>query len=132
MRLEILDRLWAEAEPKVYISKEAFINNLDGWEIEPVYIKGDLSFVTLTKGPAFHFQSFSTRKAISPRMIADFLAKIIAKHGYATTKTPKEDGRQHRFNLRFGFYVTCEDEYDIHYRIDQPMRTKNRIVQCHS
>lgn len=130
MRSEIVDRLWAVAEPNVFISKECFVNNLDGWEIEPVHIEGELAFATLTNGAAFHFQSFGTGKRISLSMIRDFLEKIIAVHGYATTKTPKEDARQHRFNLRFGFVVIGEDEYDIHYRIEQPMRHKNGNAKC--
>jgi hypothetical protein len=118
-RAEIIDRIWEAAEPEVFIPKAAFMAGLDSWDIQPVEIDGEMAFVTMTNGPAFHFHSFDTGHAISRRMIKDFLKRITDHYGYATTKTPKEDTRQHRFNLMFGFKVVGMDEYDIFYRIDR-------------
>lgn len=114
----IADRLWEGASEVLFISKDEFLRRLDGWEIEPVEHDGELVFVFLTKGPEFHFQSFGKGQPISMKMIRERLQKIIDGHGYALTKTPKTDARQHIFNRAFGFYVAHEDEYDLHYRID--------------
>lgn len=119
MTTDIRDRLWEQAEPHLFIAKDEFLKNLDGWEIKPVEVDGELAFATLVKGPAFHFQSFGTRHPISLRMIKEFLRTLIDQHGYATTKTPKEDTRQHRFNRLLGFQAVGEDEFDIHYRIEK-------------
>lgn len=115
----IRDRLWEKAEPSLYISKDEFLYWLDGWDIEPVEIDGELAFVTLRKGPLFHFESFGTKRLISPKMIRAFLQKIIDEHGYAETRTPKGDKRQHRFNLAYGFQIVGEDELDTIFRIEK-------------
>lgn len=118
-RAEIVDRLWEKAEPMLFLPKEAFIKNLDGWEIGTVEIDGVPAFATITKGPAFHFESFGTGRNVTWKIIRDCLQPIIDRYGYATTHTPKEDARQHRFNLLLGFVVTGEDAYDTHYRIER-------------
>lgn len=115
--MTLIDRLWAKAEPILYVTREKFEKDLEGWDIQPVYIAGDLAFITKVKGPEFHFHSLDTRHAITRTMIRDFLRPIIAKHGYAETKTPHEDERQHRFNRIFGFEAVGRDEFDVHYRI---------------
>lgn len=118
-RLELLEKMWEQIEQSVFISKDQFISALDGWKIEPVSINGKLALLTMANGPAFHFHSFGTGKSLTRKMICDYLRGIIAQHGYATTKTPKHDERQNRFNLLFGFTLTHEDEYDRHYRIER-------------
>lgn len=103
----------------LFIPKEQFVRTLGDWTVERFVIDGELAFAALSKGPEFHFQSFGTGHPITPTMIREYLRKIIDEYGYAKTATPKEDVRQHRFNLRFGFTVTGEDEYDVHYRIER-------------
>lgn len=118
-RTEILDRLWDSAEKVLYIPKAAFIKNLEDWDINTVEVDGVPAFVTLQRGANFHFESLGTRHPITREMIWNFLRPIIAEHGFAATKTPKEDERQHRFNRAFGFQVVGEDEFDTFYRIDR-------------
>lgn len=117
--MSVIDRIWEQAEPLLFISKEEFVRNLDGWEIEPVEIDGTVAFATMTKGPAFHCHSFETGQAIPLHMLKAFVQKIIDQYGYATTKTPHEAEKQHRFNRIFGFKKVGEDEFDVHYRIDK-------------
>jgi hypothetical protein len=123
-RSDLAERLWKDVEPTVFITKEQFISGLDGWDLEPVFIDGQLAILTMAKGPAFHFHSFGTGRSLTRKMICDYLRPIIAEHGYATTKTPKHDERQNRFNLLFGFSLTHEDEYDRHYRIEALPRSR--------
>lgn len=118
-RAEILDRLWDSAEKVLFIPKVAFVKNLEDWDIKTVEVDGTPAFVTLQRGAHFHFESLGTGHAITREMIWNFLRPIIAQHGYAATKTPHHDERQHRFNRAFGFQVVGSDEYDIHYRIDR-------------
>lgn len=115
----IEDRLWEKAAETLFISKEQFLRNLEGWDIEQVEIEGELAGVVLSKGAEIHFQSFGTGHPITGKMLWERLNKVIDQHGYAMTRTPKDDARQNRFNLRFGFKVVGEDEYDFLYRIDR-------------
>lgn len=117
-RTEVLDRLWEQAEPLLYISKEEYIALFDGSELEPCEVGGELWYVTVRKGPLFHFATFS-RRTLPMTAIRAFLQNIIDQHGYVETRTPRDDARQHRFNRRFGFKVCGEDALDIHYRIER-------------
>jgi hypothetical protein len=86
---DIIDALWAQIEPVVYITREQFASGLEQWDVEPVLVTpegvlghvGELAFVALTKGPEFHFASFGTGAAISLRMIRARLAQIIERRG---------------------------------------------------
>lgn len=117
---ELADLLWEKAEPVLFITREQFFEQwLDGWDIEGHHLDGELSWITCTKGPEFHFQSVGETKAMPLAMIRDFLRKIIAKHGFAMTRTPIENTRQQRFNRRFGFVECGRDAFDIHFRLDK-------------
>lgn len=110
--------LWQKAEPFLYISKEQFCEQLRAWTVKPVEIDCEIAFAFLTNGAEFHFESFGHHR-ITMAMIRESLQPLIDTYGYAATKTPHEDERQHRFNRRFGFVVTGKDEFDIHYRIER-------------
>jgi hypothetical protein len=119
MDSEVIDRLWEQVEPTVYITREQWVSGLADWDIEAVRIDGTLAFAALTRGPEFHFASFDTGTPISMSMIRSRLAPIIERHGFVTTRTPKEGAdRQHRFNRAFGFHTTGEDEFFVHYRLN--------------
>lgn len=112
----IIDRLWGQAEPKVFIGRDEFVRSLEGWQIEPVEIDGDLAYVTMTKGPEFHFTTFGQHRG-TPKMIRDAIQPIIDRHGFVRTRTPKDADRQHRFNRLIGFVADGEDEFFIYYRM---------------
>jgi hypothetical protein len=115
----VIDKLWEKAEPTLFISKEQFIASLDGWTIEGLEIDGELAFVGMQKGPEFHFQNFGAKHRITMKMAKAYLQPLITQYGYVMTRTPKDDARQHRFNRRFGFEITGEDEFDVHYRLER-------------
>ncbi len=118
------DALWAQVEPKVFITRDEFFATLDGWELNEVAVDGKLAFVTARKGARFHFTTFGTGARISLRMIRNFLAPILAEHGYAETRTPKDDVRQQRFNRKLGFAEVGEDEFHKIFRITSTDRTR--------
>jgi hypothetical protein len=118
MRADVLDFLWEKAKPVVFTTKEAFAQELGTWNVEAVEIDGKLAFITIQKGPEFHFESLDTKHPITRKMITDFLRPIIAEHGFAQTRTPIEDTRQQRFNELFGFRRAGEDGFDILYQIE--------------
>lgn len=103
----------------LFVSREAFERTLDGWDIRAVVIDRRPAFITAVRGPEFHFSELGTGRPISRQMIRDFLKPVIAEHGYAQTKTPKDDVRQRRFNERYGFHAVAEDGEFVTYSISQ-------------
>ena len=118
---DMLDILWQHASDALFISKDEFVRNLADWEIVGHDIDGKLAFISVTKGPEFHFESVKAGRALPMSRMRAFLQPIIDQYGYAETRTPKTDeyAKQHRFNKLFGFKQTSEDEYDVFYRIEK-------------
>lgn len=121
-RKQLVDRLWEKAEPMAFIPKKDFVKALKNWDIRPIVEDGVLIAIVGEDGPHMHFETTGSGKPIPRRVVIDILQRIIDRHGYAVTKTPKEEERQHRFNRLIGFEVTGEDEYDVHYKITQVRR----------
>lgn len=121
---QAIDLLWSGVKDRLYITREAFEESLNGWTLEPMCRDdGAVGFIFSSRGPEFHFSTFGTGMQATRAVLKKYPGEIIARYGFALTKTPKPDIRQQRFNERIGFYRVGEDEYDIFYRIDQ-MRKK--------
>lgn len=121
----IIDRLWEKDEPFIFVTKEQYAKNLEGWDIQTHVVDGELIFVALVKGPVFHFQSMGTGRPVTMKVFRNFLQPIIDTHGYAETHAPHEDERQRRFNLLVGFVEVGRDEFDAIFRIE-------RFYRCQS
>ena len=112
-----MDLLWAKGCEKLFITKEQFAESLQGWQIEE-WKEGDaLAAITLKKGPEFHFVTTGA-VPIPRRLVREVLRSQLEQYGHVTTRTPKHEERQHRFNRIIGFVQTGEDEFDIHYRME--------------
>jgi hypothetical protein len=59
------------------------------------------------------------QKLESQKVVRDVLQKQFDAYGNVTTRTPKHETRQHRFNRAIGFVATGEDEYDVFYKLDR-------------
>lgn len=117
--MTIVDKLWAQIEPAVFITRGQFERELVAWEIEPVDIDGELAFAVLRNGPEIHWAIFGTGAQLTMVMMRDWINPTLARYGFAVTRTLKEDVRQQRINRRMGCHVTGESEYFIHYRLDR-------------
>jgi hypothetical protein len=115
----VIELMWRQAEPQVFITRDEFIKSLDGWEIEPIHVGDILGGAVLTRGPELHFATFGTKTSATMTIIRPRLEAIIAAHGFVRTRTPKDATRQHRFNRLIGFEVEGEDEFYIHYRLEK-------------
>ena len=118
-RAEIIDLLWGVDEKVLYLSKTQYVDSLNGWLIEPHYEGNIMVGATLTNGPEFHFATFGDQWKMTRADIRRYLCPLIEQHGYVATKTPKEDTRQSRFNKTLGFFVTGEDEFFTHYKLER-------------
>ena len=115
---DIIDRLWERTEPFVFITRAQFDQTLVGWDIESHEIDGGLHYVTLVKGPEFHFDILSEKRPFTMHRVRACLKPILKRYGYVTTRTPKRESRQQRFNKIVGFKRTGEDEFFVHYRMN--------------
>lgn len=116
---EVVEKIWHKIEKDVFISHRDFLAGLEGCEVTPKEIDGEIIGATLTRGPDFHFITFGHRKSLPAALIADCLQPIIDEYGYVRTRTPKEDMRQHRFNLLIGFDVQSSDEFYTYFRMER-------------
>lgn len=119
MAADVRELIWRQVSEHLFVTREQFMAELDQWEIEPrVLPDGAIAGGVMRKGPAFHFFTFG-KVSITRQMMREALAPQFERYGYVTTRTPKVDERQHRFNRLMGFVATGEDEYDVHYRLDR-------------
>ena len=102
---------------KLFIDDAKFRTLIEGWTLSPHYHEGRLSGVVMTKGPELHFVTAKIRQ-ITRADIRLYLQPLIEEYGYATTRAPKKDARQARFNLLIGFKQVGEDGIDYLYRIE--------------
>jgi hypothetical protein len=114
---DLIGELWKQSP--LCITREQFAKGLEGWTFDPVYKDGEMAAVVLVNGPEFHFSVFTKGLRCTKAHLAKYPGSLIERYGYATTRTPKDDTRQRRFNERCGFFVTGEDAFDIHYRIER-------------
>lgn len=111
------DLLWSQAENRVYISKEQYLQSLDGWSRVEHEVSGEMVGVVLTRGPELHFVTFGKKWNLTRADIRNYLLPLLEKFGYVETKTPKDDVRQRRFNRIVGFEESGEDEFFVHYKM---------------
>lgn len=114
---ELVDAIWRQTEATTFISRQQFLDSLEGWEIASREIDGETIGATITRGPEFHFITFGKRKTFSAGLIASCLQPILDQHGFVVTRTPKDDMRQRHFNLLIGFEVQSEDEFYVYFRL---------------
>lgn len=117
---EVIDALWAQLEPDVYITREQFEREAATWVITPYRTDdGRLAFVTTSKGPEFHFSTFNTGMSTTMRIARLWLAPLIERYGYVSTHVPIDDARMHRFCRTFGFKAeAANSEFFTPYRLD--------------
>jgi len=114
-----MEKIWLQTEPTVFLSRREFYASLDGWEITPREIDGEIIGATVRNGPHFHFITFGHRKVLPASLITACLQPIIDEYGFVQTRTPKDDVRQRRFNLLVGFDVQGSDEYYTYFRLER-------------
>lgn len=96
--------------------KEQYLESLRAFDIEPVQRDGVLLGAVLRREDELHFVTFKNGP-IPRQVVREALAPQFEKYGYVTTRTPKVEARQHRFNRIVGFRQVGEDEYDILYKM---------------
>lgn len=115
--MDLIGKLWQDSP--LFLTRAEFEKTLEGWTLEPIYKDGEVAVVFVVKGPEFHFSKLDPSYQAGREILRRYPGELIARYGYALTRTPKDDVRQMRFNSRLGFFVIGEDEYDLHLRIEK-------------
>lgn len=81
---------------------------LDGWEKVPLEIDGEVVGVAVIDGTEIHFalKPDWRGRAITRARTREFLAPLIARRGYLTTRATKPQPEQREFLRRLGFRNT--------------------------
>lgn len=100
-----------------------------GWEIFEHWQDGRLGGFSMLKGTEYHCQldeGFRLRRGD----MREFLAPLLARRGFLTTRVPVGDEANERFNRAFGFERTWSDER-FHYFLmtELPFGRRGKICQ---
>lgn len=94
---------------------------LDGWDLVPGYIDGQHAATAMLRGPEIHFgvaPSFR-RRAVLRQRTREFLAPLLARHGYLTTRVLVTSRDKQAFVQRVGFKPTWSDGTFQYYLLGQ-------------
>ncbi len=122
---DLIARLWKDSP--LFLTLEQFTQGLQGWEMDPIQGPEGIAGVIVHRGPEFHFAKFDPAFQVDRSILKKYPGDLIARYGYAQTKTPIDDTRQQRFNQRLGFVEVARDDLDITYQIH-----RMRGQQCQS
>lgn len=81
---------------------------LAGWKVSIAQRDGEDVAIVVVKGPEIHFVSLSEKKAMTRKNTLDYLAPLIERYGYATTRVPLEV-EDHRLRTMLGFQFSWSD-----------------------
>lgn len=112
---DLIARLWKDSP--LFLTLEQFTQGLQGWELDPIQGPEGIAGVIVHRGPEFHFAKFDRAFQVGRSILQKYPGDLIARYGYAQTKTPIDDTRQQRFNQRLGFVEVARDDLDITYQI---------------
>jgi hypothetical protein len=105
-------------------------DSLEGWTVCVAQRAGvDVAFV-ITRGPEIHMLSIAERRAMSRRNIAQFVAPLLDKFGYCTTRVPLSE-TDHRLREALGFSRTWSDDH-FSYWVLMRLPYQKGTPQCQS
>lgn len=119
-RQALLDLAWRKVSDQLYVTPEQFAESMSGYELSPEFnVDGEIHSVVIHAGPDFHFLTLGPKWSLNKDILSRWPGKLIEQFGYATTTTPLDDVRQHRFNKRLGFFEVSRDNVNVNYKIEK-------------
>lgn len=118
-RDQYIEELYRVVREQVIISREAYTESLDGWDIEPVLVDGEKVGLMITKGPEIHFRLDRKKMLVhTRRVIRHYVAPHLERHGFLTTMA-LAGSDDVGFLKRFGFIETGTEGRAVMFRLDQ-------------
>ena len=104
-RLSLLSPLWED-------SKEVLPETFEGWEIIPGFINQVHVATAILKGNEIHFgiKHEFRRRLIQRKRTRDFLAPLLERKSFLTTRVIRKDIVKQKFVERIGFKATWNDD----------------------
>lgn len=94
---------------------------LRGWEVVPLHCDGELAAIAVLDGTEIHFAAAPEHrhKVIQRTRAREFLAPLLARRGYLTTRAMLSDASARRFLMRMGFEHTWADGRFDYYMLSE-------------
>lgn len=111
-REEVLGPLVSSIRRGTRYSRYEIIKALESWDAVPVYLNGEHVASAITKGTEIHIALVPDWRpqGSARRLIRSFLAPLLERSGYLTTRVRKERASEIEFVTRVGFRPTWMDE----------------------
>jgi hypothetical protein len=118
-RDQYIDELYRVVREQVIITRAAYAESLEGWDIEPVLVDGEQVGLMVTKGPEIHFRLDRKKMLVhTRRVIRNYVAPHLARHGFLTT-IALSGSKDIDFLERFGFVEIDTKGRAVMFRLDQ-------------
>lgn len=94
---------------------------LAGWQVHEHRVAGELAAAALHKGTEVHFVCAPSwrKRLIRRRNTQEFLAPLLAKRGYLTTRVQVSEKANDMFVRRIGFKKTWSDGKFVYYMLTE-------------
>lgn len=110
-REQILEPIISAMRRGTAFSRQSILEYLSDWDAVPVDIDGEHVATAIVKGTEIHFALVSDWRPEGTRgRIRDFLAPLMERRGFLTTRVRLDRPHEQRFVQRLGFAPTWNDE----------------------
>lgn len=100
-----------------------------GWDVRYAKRAGVVVGLVMTKGCEVHIHSMRPREALSRKNIRDFLGPLLERHGYVTTRVPR-NVIDHRLREHLGFVQTWADDRFTYWALTELPYSKREERSC--
>lgn len=101
------------------LDRGSVLESMLDWRFLPMYVDGRVCFALMVRGPEFHVLSLRTGAPFPMKLFRSMLDDLVQECGYACTRTPLHEAKQHRVNAMLGLKIVKTDELDVYYRLDR-------------
>jgi len=117
---DALHAAYVSLEHRAEITFDQFRDAVAGWEIVPVTVGGELAGAVLINGPELHaciLPAFFGRW-LTRAVLRRTLHQVLARHGYALTRTTSGNDTGHAFVARLGFHKIFDVDGVATYKLE--------------
>jgi hypothetical protein len=117
---DALQAAYEAAAPRTTATFEQFCAAVVGWDAVPVTVGDALAGAVLIKGPELHaciLPAFFGRW-LTRAVLRQTLHQVLARHGYALTRTTSGNAIGHAFVARLGFHKISDVDGVATYKLE--------------
>jgi cytidylate kinase len=119
MRDDDISMLYAEVAKEVPISREAYVDSLKDWTVEPIMMDGERIGVLILRDKEIHMHIVKQEALRHARRIIKYYVQAkLNELGFLVTRSRGSEWDS-RFLGRLGFRETHRDGTEVFYRLDK-------------